>query len=179
MCMHLRQETQPVGPAGCSCARPQWALQRPGRGHSEPRKTACPLRHRSPSPACASAGLPPQRSSHRSSAGVSHPALPPPWALAGRGPRLPASHSPHLAKFLVQPSKSGTQNGPRRLCSHLHLKGSTVPTGDASRYCPPGLRKDESCHLLPPPQHALPCGPLSEAGLRPPAPPHGGAAPQG
>lgn len=89
-------------------------------------------------PACASAGLPLSQSSRRSSAGLSHSAL----SLHGPGRGgVPASCSPHLYKFLVQPSKSRTQNGPRRLCSHLHLKGSTVTSGSASRYCPPGLRK--------------------------------------
>lgn len=82
---------------------------------------------------------PPSQSSHRSAAGSSHPALSPSWARAGRGPHLPASHSPHLYKFLVQPSKSRTQNGPRGSAatstSRAALSPRVTPADTAPQAC--------------------------------------------
>lgn len=86
------------------------------------------------------------------SAGFSQPAFSPSWGQGCEGscPPPTAPRSLHIHKFLVQPSKSRPQNGPREVCGQPPPhKGQHCHHGvDACRYCPRGLQKNESCNLL-------------------------------
>lgn len=155
MCMHLcrahsGQETQPVGPDGwgCSLALSHGGLCGLCRGLAEAMlspegRWACPLASLLSFP-----GLHQCRTGPWQALAIQ--SFPLHGARAGRGSPTTAPSSTHIHKFLVQPSKSRPQNGPRGVCGQPPPpQGQHCHHGvDASRYCPLGLQKDESCNLL-------------------------------
>lgn len=135
---------------GCSLAfSHRWALRGLDYRHPKVRRKkgpALPPFHSLP-PLFSLPGL------RAASAGVSPPVLRRPSRPelgGGSAPPPTAPDSPHTYKFLAWPSESRPQNGPRGVCGqpppargqHWHHRA------DATRYCPPGLRKAESCNLL-------------------------------